>query len=474
MKKVYLSVLALVNFIVAVAQPTIPANPATCNSSNCTSLISGTPWDVCSPGSTTFVSNMSTNPTLASGSALSAGAVYRFPAIGSVGAVTINATITVDVLSNANLVSIDDNTASAIDQAGNSVVTNFSPRIQPNAVLNAATRGYVQFTIRFYNAALGNGYATLFSLASPTFVHYDNDGNGNTANWFRETGVTQRLSPSNPFVLAAGGGTSELVAYNYSQGADAWTGFAGSVCERTNISKCAEVAGAYRFNTNLNTITFRLGYDYRGGNGGGQPTRQYATRFTCFGPSQGTLPLSVTQFAISHKLGKATLYWTSVDEQKFKNFVVERSTNARDFIPVSTVAARGAGRASTDYQFIDDVELIASTTIYYRLKMVDEDGKYIYSTIVSLRKGLLGNKLNISPNPANNNAVIRFKAERSGSADIFIADITGRIVFQKKTQFMAGDNNILIPEIVSLVEGIYSIKLVYGGETINDRLVIKR
>lgn len=480
MKKIY--TLGMFLFLIStslLAQPTQPTNPAACNSSNCTlTAAGGSAWDACAPNSTTFVSNMSNEPAYVAGTgtgALTVGAVYRYTNIGTSGLITVNATVTIDAISNAILADVDDNGPSATDQAGNSVVANFSPRISPDVNLTATRRGYVQFTIRFYNAASGNGFSTLVPISNLVFVHYDNDGSGNATNWFRETGVAQQITPGNPTVLAAGGGTTELVAYNYTDGGNTWNGFAGSVCERTSISKCAEVAEAYRFSsTPISALTFRLGYDHKGNAGVGQPTRQYGARFTCFGPSPSTLPVSITNFSVSHRDGIATLLWTTSDEDKFKKFEIERSVDGRNFYNVSNVASRGASRITTDYEFADDIRNVSGTTVFYRLRMVDADEKFSFSNIVSVRRGFSGGKLNISPNPASSNVVVRFESLTSGMAEVTISDISGRIVLRKNNQLLRGSNNITIPEISGLTEGVYQIRIVHNGESKIDQLVIKR
>ncbi|MBX9783406.1 MAG: T9SS type A sorting domain-containing protein [Chitinophagaceae bacterium] len=358
------------------------------------------------------------------------------------------------------------------------MVANFSPRIQPDVNLTADRRGFVQFTITFYNASVGNGFTQVLPISNLVFVHYDNDGNGNATSWFRETGVAQQIAPGNPTVLA-GGGTTELAAYSYTTQTQnnstfTWTGFAGSVCERSNISKCAEVAEAYRYgNTPISSLTFRLGYDNKG-NTNQRPIRQYGARFTCFGPSPATLPVSITNFSVSHRDGIATLLWTTTDEDKFKKFEIERSVAGKNFFNVSDVAFRGASRTTTDYEFADDIRNVSGTTVFYRLRMVDADEKFSFSNIVSVRRGFSGGKLNISPNPATSNVVVRFESLTSGMAELTISDISDRIVWRKNNQVLRGSNNITIPEISGLTEGVYQIRIVHNGESKIDQLVIKR
>ena len=132
-----------------------------------------------------------------------------------------------------------------LTRAGASIAHFFAPRISPDINLNGTDRrGYVQFSMKFYKNASGtnNGSNTDFntpvSLANLNYVHYDIDGSnaGNVnsgsvaGSWFRETGLAQRVSASNPSVLT--NSVTELAGYNYTDAAVNWTGFAGTIYER--------------------------------------------------------------------------------------------------------------------------------------------------------------------------------------------------------------------------------------------------
>lgn len=496
MKKTYVTV--IVSFLLMInlfgqSTPSKPIAPTACNDANCTIPIAGNPWDQCIAPNGVFVSDFR-NGQLCGGTSNSAGSVYRYKNVGNVNGTQINATITVDIIFQAVLDNIDDDASD--DPAVN--IEFFAPRIGTDAATLTTTdrRGYVQFTIRFYTEAapLNTGFhtgagaaaannadfTTTIPLSNLNMIHYDNDGNeagdGAGGAWFRETGTVLRNSVPNISVVAAG--VTELQPYNYTDGTNNFSGFAGSVCERDNVSRCTQVAEYYRFNTAANQITFRLGYDYQGSPTGSGTTapRQFGTRFNCVNlPGQGTLPLTITNFGVNHKDGVATLSWTTVDELDFNRFEIERSTNGADFIAIANVAGKGAGRESAAYQFADDIRTVSGTAVFYRLRMVDDNGKFVYSNTVSLRRGNLGNgKLNISPNPATASTVIRFRADRSGNADIVISDAVGRTIFFQRTQFNSGDNNFTVPEISGLPDGIYTIRLIYGNETLQERLVVRR
>lgn len=458
------------------AQPTVPANPATGNAGNCTILGPGnTPIDQCVAGSNVFVTNFSggTYNRGNNGNNLGVGAIWRFSNIGTAGGgIQINAEVTINSQFQAEITNMDNN--ASIDQAGTSVADFFAPTIRPDVNLNAADRrGYVQLTINFFQGV--NNYTTPVSISNLNMISYDADGSFETGGaisqaWFRETRVAQAFGGGNPIVLAEG--TSELVAYNYADGGNTWTGFAGGVYERTGISRCSQVASSFRYNSvGINAVTLRLGYDFKAGTNGynvGRPSREYGIKFGCYAfPSQTTLPVSLINFSASYRIGTITLTWETENETNFSHYEVERkSASASDYSSIASKTALGnTGRSA--YQHSDNVTSLTDDVIYYRLKMVDIDGNYKYSNVLMVRKEKkMISGIIINPNPvlSGDAVTLRFEATASSMVTLRIVDMAGRQVLQQQNRVNEGANSIQVNSLGKLQPGIYIIQMSNGEE----------
>jgi hypothetical protein len=75
--------------------------------------------------------------------------------------------------------------------------------------------------------------------------------------------------------------------------------------------------------------------------------------------------------------------WNTAREINVKDFTIERSNNATHFISIGQVAATNAA----GYSFADQNPL--SGVSYYRLKIMDKDGSFKYSKIVTINTNLL-------------------------------------------------------------------------------------
>ena len=462
------------------AQPTQPPAPPTQNTTNppaCTQPSS----ENCT-GSSTLVGNFQ-NATLRSGSANSVGAVYSFFNVATFAGQQINATVTIDGASNVSLsgsnFSIDDDAAT--DQAGNSMATFFAPRITPDQNLTTTDRmGYVQFTIRFYldNPSLpNNSYPSDFSavqaLTGLNYIHYDIDGSEvGTGGWFRETGLISDVAGS----VINSNVPTELSAYSYTQGGT-WKGFAGSTTERTGVSRCAQVAAAANYANGQTSITVRMGYDYNynGTSFNSQPTRQYGSRFGCFTfPQQGTLPVKLLGFNGVYRNQHTLLSWSTENEVNFDHFQIERSSNGSDYSMINTTAAKNS-LSKESYQVTDDLSTAAGTVYYYRLKMVDKDGKFSYSQVVLVKKDDKGIKgISINPNPVSNGvATVRMTSANRGSVEIRIMDISGRVMM-KQIQNVYEGNNAITLNVNQLLPGIYTMQVADGNGVIAAKFSVLR
>lgn len=476
MKHFYLMLVIVSAAFTAKAQIPIPAAPVSGSTSNCTT---NSNIDVCPPGNNTVIGTHRNGVYNRgnSGNHLGTNAIWRYRNMATVGTVTVNCEVTIDAFSNATLDNIDDD--AAVDQAGVSIGNFFAPRISPDQNLNGTNRrGYVQFTMKFYKNSTGtnNGtdadFSTAISLLNLNYVHYDIDGSnagnvnsGTAGSWFRETGLAKKINATNPVVLS--NGVTELVGYDYADAGLDWTGFAGTIYERDGVSRCAQVASAFSYSTEQPTITIRMGYDYNAGNNVGRPIRQYGSRLGCFNfPSLSTLPVDLISFSASYSDQLTSLKWASENEVNFEKFVIERSATGSDFAPVGEKRASGrTGRNNYDYD--DDLTTASGSIFYYRLKMVDIDGKFTYSPIVLVKKEAKTiNGITISPNPiASGSTSVRFTASRPTTVDFKVVDISGKIVLQQKSKAYDGNNTITISNLDKLKPGTYVLQMMNEGES---------
>ncbi|WP_159445199.1 beta strand repeat-containing protein [Filimonas lacunae] len=109
------------------------------------------------------------------------------------------------------------------------------------------------------------------------------------------------------------------------------------------------------------------------------------------------LPFTLVEFTGQAVNNKVLLKWQSANEKNTASFTIERSADSTSFTTIGTVAAMGSGAHS--YSFTDNTPLNGNN--YYRLKMIDLNGRFTYSRLVTVKFNTNGD-VQIAPVPADN------------------------------------------------------------------------
>ena len=178
----------------------------------------------------------------------------------------------------------------------------------------------------------------------------------------------------------------------------------------------------------------------------------------------GVLPVTIIDFIAQKNDETVNLKWYATYETNFKFYEIERSQDGINFYKTGTV--QGANLAN--YTFTDN-NLPGSSTLFYRLKMIDIDGQFSYSKIVSLHNKNNFYNAQVYPNPTSNTLQVKLQQALSQNSQLFITDVTGRIVVQQ--QIAAGLSKLDLT-VNHLPAGRYFINIKNNSELINQSFVI--
>jgi hypothetical protein len=135
--------------------------------------------------------------------------------------------------------------------------------------------------------------------------------------------------------------------------------------------------------------------------------------------------------------------------------VLERSADGRTFTAINTITA-DALRCEQPFDHTDNNPLAGLN--YYRLKMIDANGKITYSTIIALLNKENGfDIVNLIPTLVTGNALLNVTAAQKTKMDIVITDISGRQVQKIAYNLIAGSNQFNV-NLSNLSAGTYQMK----------------
>jgi hypothetical protein len=179
-------------------------------------------------------------------------------------------------------------------------------------------------------------------------------------------------------------------------------------------------------------------------------------------------PVTLSAFSIKASASAVNISWETLSELNSQQFVVERSVNGTDFSAIGTISAKGNSSKTVYYQF-RDVSPVTGLT-YYRLKQVDQDGKFEYSEIRAVNFSLNGldkpTSIMIYPNPATDKVVI--DGPNVDVKTVILADILGKELLRKNNP----GKSFIFPS--SIQPGTYLLQVVYSDATIfRKKLIIQ-
>jgi Secretion system C-terminal sorting domain len=141
---------------------------------------------------------------------------------------------------------------------------------------------------------------------------------------------------------------------------------------------------------------------------------------------------------------------------------LERSSDSRNYSGLYTITA-DAVRCQQPFDYTDANPLKGMN--YYRLKIVDADGKITYSTTVALLNAVKGfDIISIAPNPVVTDKFnLNVTSAQAGKMEISIFDMQGRLVNRQTLSLIAGYNSMPV-NVANLAPGTYTIKGSMGDD----------
>ncbi len=179
------------------------------------------------------------------------------------------------------------------------------------------------------------------------------------------------------------------------------------------------------------------------------------------------LPVKIVSFSAYINNSNVELQWEAEKETRIEQYIIESSTDGKNFSETGKVKPAG----NKTYRFTDPI--VISGVKYYRLKIAELNGSFIYSKVLKVVNSSSILKLSVYPNPSAGRVNINVLSGETAVAMLKVTAINGTLMGQKSFQLMKGVNVIDAEFINKLKGGIYLLKLIKSGETLYSKLVIQ-
>ncbi|MFC4230749.1 FG-GAP-like repeat-containing protein [Parasediminibacterium paludis] len=179
-----------------------------------------------------------------------------------------------------------------------------------------------------------------------------------------------------------------------------------------------------------------------------------------------SLPLNLLTFSAQQQNNNIALTWQTTNEVNTSFFTIQRSVDGSSFSNIGKVTAKGDG----SYAFADN-QLPSASVVYYRLQMVDKDGSFTYSKIVSCQLSGISRALTVYPNPVKDNLFVQITSTKAEKITLQLTDLQGKLLQQEDTQVGIGNVSLSV-NTSALANGSY-VLVVKGSGGVQQKQFVK-
>lgn len=436
---------------------------------------------------------------------------------GSVAGHTLNAansTITAATFTAAGLTYNNVNVSSSLDSSAvlnNATINNLtftntstSSTAGINGASNAITTLEYKGSGRIYGT--GNTMNTLIFFPGKTYTFTAGTTTNITGDWFASgtpCSLTEIFSSSTtvPAIINKTGGAPEFdyirVRRITAAGSTPFIGFNHTIDlgNNTNWSISPYNGAAPILGLGADTAIYATSFPYVLNTDGffGSPSSQYtwnngSTADTLVAADTGTysvtvtfpdgctisdnihitlavpLPVTLTSFTANVQQCQPHLNWSITDAVNFSHFIIERSQDGRNFISIGKTLF---GKDVYDYTYVDKASDMGTT--FYRLKLVDIDGKNQYSNVVSVQSNCEDAGIKVYPTISNGIVHVSLpEGYEHATLSVF------NILSQKVSLSSTGNGQSLRSiQLNGLPAGTYFLKIANGNHMESHKIVYK-
>jgi hypothetical protein len=175
------------------------------------------------------------------------------------------------------------------------------------------------------------------------------------------------------------------------------------------------------------------------------------------------MPVELTSFTVNVSEDKVLLNWQTATEANNYGFSIERRTKNEEWEEIGFVKGNGNSNSPKEYSFIDNLTFTQDRNLSYRLKQIDNDGKYEYSKVVEVTLNDQPKTFELSqnyPNPFNPTTIISYQLPVSSKVSLKIFNSLGKEIETLVDEYQdAGFHSTRFTINSSLTSGIYFYKL---------------
>jgi len=189
------------------------------------------------------------------------------------------------------------------------------------------------------------------------------------------------------------------------------------------------------------------------------------------------LPVTWLGFDAVKKDKNAVLTWAVANEDDNEVYEIERSVNGTNFSKFGSLAKKMNSRLENNYEFTDfNIDQLNSKVLYYRVKQVDKDGQFTYTSVRTIRLVNNTKGIGIYPNPVKDGFYLSIPTEVLGPGAkkirLNMLNAVGQTVHAREITSAVASNYYYDIKTPGVINGEYMLQIISDGKIIETKKVI--
>jgi hypothetical protein len=397
------------------------------------------------------------DPVLVSGTAGQNDAIYRFPNVNA----TVDALVTVKNRSASNVIIQD------IDVTSTGWSKAFQPQIGINGGIVSGTKDWwIEFEISFVKT----GTSVKADVSEFSMTSLDVDGDNLMIREYVE------VYGADSYYCEAGTELNNSVISNDDDDNDEPKNknyrMLGPIKNYLDIDTAGTKVMVTSKFIKQDQIKLKIGARSTGVGSSNAAMRYNSIWFRSFNYQVVQfLPVKLTSFTVrTADSKKVILNWSTTQEKNSSHFTIEKSLNGKDFSDAGMLFSIGESDLPQQYSFTNELRAGEKGLVYYRLKMVDLDGKFQHSPVKVVRIEENANEsVRVYPNPVANDLRITLPASWQDQKVVVDIYSTGGVLVKKVITNNAGQTETI--NVRALQAGVYMMRTTSGTETVSQQIM---
>ena len=190
-----------------------------------------------------------------------------------------------------------------------------------------------------------------------------------------------------------------------------------------------------------------------------------------FASNDFMVPLQFLGITAQRKSGYNLVEWKAVNAVHTDHFEIERSEDGVHFTRIGKSSSYNSPLVLL-YSF-NDTRLMPGV-LWYRIKSVDKEGKFVLSPVVSVNDVPQSNySMYVLNNPARGSIHLFAPESFKGISDYLITSASGQLV-QKGTLKANGPGNVYIKLSSGISQGVYILNVKNGSQSFRERILVRQ